>query len=74
MTRVEFIKRHQTEILGLLLEASMGRRQGGEAWLWTVSAAKAVQERLGAAFDDLQPTIPDSKPAPSNGVATTQRK
>lgn len=66
-SREEFIRLHQHEFLGLLLDAVTARRSGGEQALWLDFAAKAIKERLGRAYDDLLP-----KPLPSNnGPPTT---
>lgn len=64
-TKEQFVRLHQYEFMGLLLDAVTARRSGGEQALWLEHATQAIRNRLARAYDDLIPPVPQEPTKPS---------
>ena len=62
--RVEFIRKFQDSLAGIVLDAVSSTRSGGEAMMFMRVSLHKVREQLGLVFDEL---VPDTTKQPTNG-------
>ncbi len=75
MTRDQFIAREKHQILGLVIDAMVVRRNGADLSIFMETVTGRVEEVLGRVYDQVNPKPLPVKPAeptkpPANGVHT----
>ena len=61
-SREEFIRLHEHEFKGYVLDAVTSRRSGGDLALWLEQISRKIEARLGKAYDDLlKPEVNDGR-------------